>query len=100
MTVLVVLVWALVGLRLVLLFHQVARVRGRRPDAPDRPHVDPCLGPLTGLRRDCTRPRTSANPPASGPFGTALRGSPHDIVEVRSERFRAHLPEGGCHGAG
>ena len=49
MTVLVVLVWALVGLRLVLLILQVARVPGERPVSAVRPHVDPCLGPATGL---------------------------------------------------
>lgn len=49
MTVLVVLVWALVGLRLVLLILQVARVPGERPVSAVRPHVDPCLGPVTGL---------------------------------------------------
>lgn len=49
MTVLVVLVWALVGLRLMLLILQVARVREDRPVSAVRPHVDPCLGPVTGL---------------------------------------------------
>jgi hypothetical protein len=48
MTVLVVLAWALVGLRLVLLTRQVAH-RGDGPVSAVRPHVDPCLGPATGL---------------------------------------------------
>lgn len=44
-----VLVWALVGLRLVALVLQIAVARAKQAACPVRRSVDPCLGPVTGL---------------------------------------------------
>ena len=44
-----IVVWALIGLRLVILVLQIAVARRKRAATPARRYVDPCLGPVTGL---------------------------------------------------
>jgi len=44
-----VLVWAVIGLRLVILVLQIAVARAKPAASPVRRFVDPCLGPVTGL---------------------------------------------------